>query len=308
MSFVLGGTRRHELAIADLNAALQLAPQREGLVLAALELRSRAYSAIAKSVTLADYRTAQAWHDKAVSDAKTLSDKEADLISRAGHENVLASAWSSIPPPVRQELQRRREAHGAGYSSVFSEVSMDAAFDMERRGFFYRREAEIAQRQWTNAAKVVFETHGGPILEKGTMWTTGESSTTVKTRFENAFRDIADSLGRRHGYREMAHEADRCFALADDYALPGHSAELPTRARHDELTAQDWAWQDTTLRWSALLQRLEFEYLDRYAPWLLTVSQYFPAVAEAHRAALLKPQVAADRPLRDWYGDESTRN
>jgi hypothetical protein len=319
MYLVLGGERRLKSALDDLSAAMELTPKRAELMLPALEIRSRVYSAFAISVAHPDYGKAETGHQKAMDDAQSVVTKEAQIIQGPGGRKAIVALWEKIPPPVSKELRRRRQSAfdpADNSNSLLSEISRYAANDMDRRGFYFRSEAEVEVNTWTEAAKDVFRLHATPFISKQPLWKLPQHpALPTPAYFENIregvflgpINDIEHTIVAREGYRTLVRKADECFSSAHKFAPGAYLAKLTSTINRLQIAEQDAAWRDRTIAWSTLLMRLDYEYLNRYAPFLLTISEYFPAVEVASKAALLRPQVSPDRDLKDWFADLISR-
>ena len=315
MHFVLGGKNRYDRALADLQEAMKLTPERTELMLPALTLRSRLKSAIALAVSYPNDRAAKSLHDEAVNDANAVVAIEAkyrDENNKAGDRDPLALLWRKVPPPVQQELQRRRDAaYEAGYDNPWSEISMTAALDMDQRGFNLRFAAEAELSRWMSGAKQVAYEAYGPGIIPGPLW----DLKMPADRIEGIFKDAVERIGTidrtvaaRTAYREKIASAEECFKDATAFAPDNHRGNLASVFHRRDISVQDWAWTNGTILWSTFLQRLNYEHFDRLASWRLTASEYFQAVGHSVNAALLKPQVATDRDLRDWFIELKIRN
>ncbi|HEX7377793.1 MAG TPA: hypothetical protein VF278_11805 [Pirellulales bacterium] len=322
MYLVLGGQKRLHDALDDLTAAMQLTPERIELMTPALTIRARVRSALGQLVkhrahsqhagdAVPSYDEANQWHAGAQADTEEAAKRLATL--RQDEPGAVATFWRTVPPPVWQEIERRENIAGAlGYDGLITEISMSAARDMERRGFLFRDEAEATLNHGIAFARELFLKHGWRIVKQQKVFEWAEKDAAVRSRFEGAVAalELESNVFSPYGimgYEDVVSDADKCLESARQFAPPRHAPSLAMTRRQADIASQDSQWRDKAARWRALLERLDYEYLHRHAPWLLTVSEYLSAVRASAKAATLKPQVAPYRDLTEWLEDELLR-
>lgn len=319
MYLVLGGEKRLHDALDDLKVAMALTPERPELVLPAKTIRSRVRSALGQLVEhfphshyygddSPSYVEARKWHAEAKADAEEVT---TELAQQGGPDAVTAFWQKRVPPPVTQEIKRRRDAAMRfGYDKLVPEISMYAAQDMERRGFLFRDEAEVSLNHGIEFARVLFLRYGWRIIKQRRVFDWSEKEDTIRSRFDKAISALERETNffspyGIFGFLDINSDANKCFEFAKQFVPPGFEPKLATSRRQSEI--EDARWQDKANRWEELLNRLDYEYLHRNSPWLLTSLEYLPAVEISSKAATLKPRVMPHRDLAEWFKDEVLR-